>query len=168
MARTTDEDSAFLTAADLCKLAGIKHPRRAKWADDGHVRKAAAGQNYGFEDVAEIVGFTEMVRALEYENAVLAWADVRRGLRGSIREEGRALVLFDERRRVGHFLSDLTMVGEAMEIGNPSVLLDLTDVVAGAMETCRRLYQARSRRAAANKAGVKRARHLKQVVPPVS
>ncbi len=142
------DDIPFLTASDLCRLAGIKRPRWAKWADDGHVRKGSRGKCYTVADVVELVGFTELVKALEYEDGVLAWASVREPLREAL-GSGPRLVLVDQRQRSGRLLGQLTDVGQAMQIGNPSVLLDLGATVDAALETCRRMQDHRQHRPAA-------------------
>lgn len=145
--KMTPDDIPFLTAADLCRLADVKHPTRANWAELEHVHKGAAGKSYSTTDAAELVAFKALVRALDFEEAALVWGNVRQPLRASVPIDGSKLILIDVQAGEGHLLAGLAEVGAAVRLGHPFILLDLTDEVDLAVDNCRRRQKIREPKA---------------------
>ena len=141
--KMTPDDIPFLTAADLCRVSGVKHARRAGWADLGYVRKEGRGKNYSTTDAAELVAFHELVSALDFEDAVLVWESVREPLRAAMPLEGAKLILVDVHAGEGRLVRVLTDVGPTVRLGHPFVLLDLSDAIDRAVEVCRRRQHVR-------------------------
>jgi hypothetical protein len=83
-----------LSESALCQIADIKRPRRQAWARAQLLRKASTGEKYGLQDAVEASAFATLVRALGYEDAVIAWASVRDRLAPK-RLGGRMDLLYD-------------------------------------------------------------------------
>jgi hypothetical protein len=134
----------YLSAQDLCQLANVKHPRRADWAKKQLVRQAPRGGKYGEVDAVETVCFGFLVRELDFEDAALVWrGGLREAVRDALMSPGEYLVVIDLQQRRGGLARSRAAVGALLEERHPCVLLDLTNVVDAARDTCTRLREQR-------------------------
>lgn len=138
------DDEKFLNETRLSDIAGVSRGRRSTWARVGHLRRAA---RYGETDAVELSAFAELVDRLGFEDAVLAWDNVRVSIREH-NEERELLVVFDLRVKTGALVSARAAIGDHVIPGHHFCVVDLTQRVRQTRATCRRLRDAHARAAA--------------------
>jgi hypothetical protein len=143
-----------ISESDLARLANVNRARRAGWAKLGYLRRRP---RYTELDAAELAAFVTLVEELgHFDDTVLAWKDVRSGLR-----LGPNLVLFDHRGKRAVLVHDASDVGRHMRPGRLYQIVDLTGPIAEIRDTFRRILEARAERAddaQSQRAGPQRAR----------
>jgi hypothetical protein len=138
----TSDDTQILSATRLCELVDVARPRRSGWADLDLLSKR---HRYGELDVVESVIFTTLVKELEYEDAVLAWRQIRSDV-SAANWDNELIVVFDNQRKSAVLVHEPAATGDHVLHGRLVRVLDLSEVVAGARTTFQRILE-ESRRA---------------------
>ena len=136
----------ILNESELAELGNVKRPRRAGWAKLGYLRAAPRGGKYGELDAIELAAFATLVASLDFEDAVLAWQDVREGIRDTAFANGSVLILFDHRSKSALVATQQSELGQHLRPGRLFELIDLTEPINEIRATYRKIRQAREAR----------------------
>lgn len=138
------DSSGLLSEEALSRFAEVKRSRRRTWAEADHLRIAKKRNGYGELDVLEVVAFAELVRALDWDDALSAWRDVRPVLRDRPLAN-RYFVLYDLRLSSAELLDSEEAIGARVVNGHAFRVLDLTARLVEARTAYRKLARTKTR-----------------------
>lgn len=143
---TPSDAQRILTESELASLAKLKRPRRAGWAKLGYLRAAPKRGKYGELDAIELAAFHTLVTALDFDDAVLAWEDVRSSVREAALSGGPILVLFDHQAKEAVVADDPAVLGAHLRPGHLFELVNLTAAIGEIRRAYRKIRAAREAR----------------------
>ncbi len=129
-------DGRMLSESELAVIAGVKRPRRAGWAKQGYLRVAGSRGKYGELDAVELAAFAALVDTLGFDDATMAWVDVREALRENALAD-TIFVVFDHQAKSAFLVRDRGEIGARLE---PGRLFELVDVGTRVTQ-CRNAYR---------------------------
>jgi len=124
---------------------GVLLTHRAVPATDLQLAASEVGAGrdgkYGELDAVELASLVRLVRELDFEDALLAWGDVRERIGETALTAAPKLIVFDLQAKTAVVVDDLAKVGPSVTSGRPFRVIEVGADIAQARATYRRLKE---------------------------